>query len=1225
MNRVFYDIESLSNLFTIAFWAPDDTPAHLDVYLLAQRDDLIRHLGPDFRQRVTDEVMERNPVLKTLPNAPQVRIFDLHDPSVVMQLVRLIGIGIPLTRSDIERKARSVVCLYDPRCRVSDPSAYYRQTEFSFDVDADRKDRDTYLFGYNSYNYDTTMLAFYLASVTGAHFKQDESATTDVAYAYTPAVLHAIHKDVDTELLADPARLAREIDALTEKRDDTSPQDSERMRELNQRIRTLTAAQRALAAQASDNQMPVCGLIIDTADVDAQTLRTFNDILFTTKFVGQMSQALCYTLPELRQLTLALRPSKRVKEPKADFSTLPNLIRKFWLKSGRHLDVARLNEKQGRVGLKRQLGVIGRQIFEDAEVAQDAPIDESADAIARLIAYNASDVINLQYLFEDGNYQAPFDNKAMILDEYPETVYIDKDDPTTRVDPDATRSFADVEWAHANVRGDRLRIDSTSQQIISTVLCPNKRHPLEDGPTPCLDYPDQTAAAEAGLTIGRTNVLDDTMAFLRTQILDHLNPASDTYREAAAEFDAVERHYRAICEENFNSGSAYVNRYGEDAGVAQAPGIGTCVRYYDAKRQPTSCYAIVSEGGIHGAEYNKALYDADMRAYRTAKAILDEAKGLYCRPEDEDETTGALRLINEGVKTIAKGPILDPETGEPHIFSDGHTHLAKQVLTLSSTKKKAAWRELERPCLFRPVKIQSDIKRAFCDATGITVTELNPRYAYTSAVHANHEDFSSYYPSLLRMMRVFYNPDLGYDRYGTLYEQKQEFGTYQKDPSRALERVSPELRERLSHMDEDEQRRYWKRRRDGVKLMLNAGSGAGDAKFDNPIRMNNNTISMRMIGQLFTWRVGQAQALRGASVPSTNTDGLYTVMDAATNNEILAHEAETIGVRIDPEELMLISKDSNNRVEFADAGIADPAHATQREQLIDRYRILSAGGSLSCWRGPSSAKSIDHPAIYDWGCAFYLMNTMTYATCRMPDATADEAVRHAFELPFDEGLMRSLIALKLEEATADDAHQLAVLRLFQTMVVSSPSSISYVTARSVDESVRDEHLVQHYNRVFYVTRDAKMLAAAHVTPQYLRRVAGRKVSDATIASRKRRELFADDANAPYLDFQSAPEAAAMLASIGYDKLALAREQREPAFNKISGIDDDQYCHIANQDLYCMTSEERARLIDALDIDAYIRRIGEIYENNWRNAPGVSDLFQATLTPADTPVDEPCQD
>ena len=161
--------------------------------------------------------------------------------------------------------------------------------------------------------------------------------------------------------------------------------------------------------------------------------------------------------------------------------------------------------------------------------------------------------------------------------------------------------------------------------------------------------------------------------------------------------------------------------------------------------------------------------------------------------------------------------------------------------------------------------------------------------------------------------------------------------------------------------------------------------------------------------------------------------------------------------------------------------------------------------------------------------------------------------------------------------------------------------------------------------MFYVTRDAQKLAAAHITPQHLRRVAGRKVSDTTIASRRRRQLFADDANAPYLDFQSAPEAAAMLASIGYDKLALAREQREPAFNKISGIDDDQYCHIANQDLHCMTSEERARLIDALDIDAYIRRIGEIYENNWRNAPGVSDLFQATLTPADTPSDEPCQD
>lgn len=81
--------------------------------------------------------------------------------------------------------------------------------------------------------------------------------------------------------------------------------------------------------------------------------------------------------------------------------------------------------------------------------------------------------------------------------------------------------------------------------------------------------------------------------------------------------------------------------------------------------------------------------------------------------------------------------------------------------------------------------------------------------------------------------------------------------------------------------------------------------------------------------------IGQAQTYAGARIVSTNTDGLYSVLDADLNRKILAKEAAEIGVEIVPEELYLVSKDSNNRLE------ASP----------DLTKILSASGSLGLPEG----------------------------------------------------------------------------------------------------------------------------------------------------------------------------------------------------------------------------------------------------------------------------------
>ena len=91
------------------------------------------------------------------------------------------------------------------------------------------------------------------------------------------------------------------------------------------------------------------------------------------------------------------------------------------LHSGRHLDIARFNEKQQRVGLKRLLGMLGYQILESDRLGHDSII-ESMDDLVELIAYNVSDVVNLSYLADHPTYSGGFDLKHAMMVDYPETV-----------------------------------------------------------------------------------------------------------------------------------------------------------------------------------------------------------------------------------------------------------------------------------------------------------------------------------------------------------------------------------------------------------------------------------------------------------------------------------------------------------------------------------------------------------------------------------------------------------------------------------------------------------------------------------------------------------------------------------------------------------------------------------------------------------------------------------
>lgn len=222
-------------------------------------------------------------------------------------------------------------------------------------------------------------------------------------------------------------------------------------------------------------------------------------------------------------------------------------------------------------------------------------------------------------------------------------------------------------------------------------------------------------------------------------------------------------------------------------------------------------------------------------------------------------------------------------------------------------------------------------------------------------------------------MGIFYDGN-GLDPYEEVY--KLRIGI--KDKLKTLKPGSPEY-EKADLMQE------------GYKLVLNSASGILDGKgfVDTNLRANNKGVAMRIIGQLFTYILAQALALEGASVPSSNTDGIYVGnIETDLNQQIIDRELSKLLVKIDPEECLLISKDTNNRVE------------------VHKGKVSAKGGDLTASNGATIDKSLDHVALADVVLAKYLQ--------------AHEHIPGGMDAPKDEDLMRAIL---LEYMKSEDKHR----------------------------------------------------------------------------------------------------------------------------------------------------------------------------------------------------------
>ncbi|PUB32519.1 hypothetical protein C8K30_1011045 [Promicromonospora sp. AC04] len=1046
----FYDIESLSDVFTLCAYTPEPDSAvdGLEIFFLADDAQLADAVDP---QALYEVVVRSNPGLPPV----SVQLWNLRGERGNLRLAELVGL------SDAEQVTDT-----------SSPSAYPAYLRPVCDTDPGYDPiKHPFLAGYNSMNYDTVMLALYL---------------------------HEAFPAPHSDRLFQPAT--------------------------------------------------------------ARGMREHNDRLFA-EHNDYMPGYLGWDGPAAR-------------------------IRRAMLHSGRHLDVARLNEQQFKVSLKRLLGMLGGQIKESDKLSHDTSI-RSLEELYELLAYNVSDCLGLAQLSHHPVYASSFDLKAGLIAQYGETVYAQ----------DGT------------IRRDRLTIDASSAKFVGRILAPYT--PLNDIEAVSFLYPAKEVAAQQG--IAQVNVLDECVRFFEEHVApDPATNPGTTRAQASAhrQFMEVVRYYRSIEGKNFNDSDEYQDLFTLPANsLRDVPKPPNNVPYFRPDATPSSCFVTFSTGGIHGAEADLSAFTLDRIAYFEADTMLQRAKVAYPDPKDllaearrqhnlltlPDGTHVDKRLVLVGsdpqkVK-YRKPKKSDPEQGaqlaraqeqvpDPaellatqrpenealHVRLADETLLDGKVVLAATSATRAAYRD-------EPVRKAPDL---FVTKTGDPndrSTKLHPRYARTSAGLVIHEDFTSYYPNLLRNMRAFYNPELGEDRYATIFFEKERLGAALKTPG-----TSAQDRARLKTL------------REGTKLILNAASGAGDASHRTPIRMNNQIISMRILGQLFSWRIGQAQTLAGARIISTNTDGLYSVVDGgngfdeATNNQVLAEHQAAIGIDIEPELMFLISKDSNNRLEL------EPAPAGR--SVADSAILAAGGGTLACHAGPTPTKSLAHPAVIDFALARYLQTVASRGEQTLAET-------------FDPVLGRKTI-----EEAIDLARPVATLLLFQNVIAASRGSITYPFAADPinigsddvqdaepdgDAQLTNPRTLQMVNRIFIVHNGTAAAVSLHNAGAWKVSPASRDKRRANGSAGVRRDPVALDILRHHGWARNRSEA------IATDGLRVLPDDQDVAVRRINGIDPAWPVVVVNDDLRALRPDQVDRLVTSLDLDVYTRMLGETFTKNWMNA------------------------
>lgn len=454
-----------------------------------------------------------------------------------------------------------------------------------------------------------------------------------------------------------------------------------------------------------------------------------------------------------------------------------------------------------------------------------------------------------------------------------------------------------------------VTVNSTSAKFVEFIIAPDKQ--IEDTPTVTYLYPAKHKAKE--LDVKQKDMLEDTWNWYMENVFGQIRKTNP--KAAAnhlAKFASIYQYYDSFRGKNWNESTNHVFAHGIPAQTKLERKradrtYGVILPFIDKYGRESSSYVRFSIGGIHGAEINQRQLDQDRAKIRELK----EKYGYISKLPKKACSKALLNLIIAQSRTSYKNHPVRCSHEIPHFFQN--TEPVDEILD---------------PEDFSPYMCQ---KAKHFEGIYDYQEELLDRYKYTSSGYSVHQDFVSYYPLLMIMLGTFHDGQ-GKDPYEEVKDSRvaikamlkvYEFGTKQWDDTN------------------NEQ--------EGYKLILNSASGILDGSHDTNLRANNKAIAMRSIGQMCTFRIGMALALEGATIPSSNTDGIYALnISLDRNKEIVEKELKSLYIDIDPEEMYLVSKDANNRMEIVDG------------------KVTSArGGTLTSWKGARVDNSLSHPALVD--------------------------------------------------------------------------------------------------------------------------------------------------------------------------------------------------------------------------------------------------------------------
>lgn len=415
---------------------------------------------------------------------------------------------------------------------------------------------------------------------------------------------------------------------------------------------------------------------------------------------------------------------------------------------------------------------------------------------------------------------------------------------------------------------------------------------------------------------------------------------------------------------------------------------------------------------------------------------------------------------------------------------------------------------------------------------------------FTFAGKVTHADFSSYYPMLLVMLSIFKN-EYDADEYYQIYELKEKFG----NDAKQYKKMGDIKNVKLTTI-----------KRTGTKQSLNSATGKADEKGDrskyNNIQMNNAIFSMRCIGQMFTYVIAQWIGLLDGDSVSTNTDGLYASNISDKNIDvILNYIYDKTRIKIDPEKIYFVSKDSNNRCEF-----------------YENFELKEAKGSLGGVNGPIVNKSATNFSI--------VPNLLVEYFKLMLQHNID------FKTPLNKDLMLHMLKNVYFKDDKGNVSNGQKLLMFSRLIKASNSSYRFpvLTTKSDPDTVTNDDItpLSHYSRVFLVKPE--------FNNAHLMQLEYKTISKTSL---KKREQLGERR------IQHNENIRKTLEQIKQNLLLKEPIDREGVISKVTNIKPTYNVVVVNDNLFLLDKEFQEKLLNNLDLDAYLDVISLEYEN-WQN-------------------------